>query len=302
MKAGFVIKVLVFLLLFGLFDSGIFAVFKRGLNQYYGFTGKSEILIIGSSASLSGYNIPYLESALDKQVALYAQEGSSLEIRHVMLQHYFSNNEGIVNTVLYEISPRILSNKKMEVNGYKMFYPYMDEKVISKYIVSEEPKHSNYLIHKYIKASRFNNLLIKNSINGYIGFYGNVKKLIVDTTTIMHYKNPQRLEPILLDSSKVHAMEQSIKMIQGNNARIILVNFPVTSFLQESYVKSDYCNYLGFLKALCTKYSNVSLIDLNDNVYNDYHLFSDKGHLNSAGQMEFTQGIIFEMGKLKVTN
>lgn len=302
MKAGFVIKVIVFLVLFGLFDSGIFAVFKKGLNQYYGFTRKSEILIVGSSASLSGYNISYLESALDKQVALYAQEGSSLEIRYVMLQHYFNNNSGIVNTVLYEISPRILSNRKMEVNGYKMFYPYMDDLVISKFIVSEEPKYSNYLMHKYIKTSRFNNHLIKNSINGYIGFYGNVKTLIVDTTTIMHFKNPERLEPILLDSAKVHAIEQSIKLIQDNNARIILVNFPVTSFLQESYLKSDYGNYLAFLKTLCEKYSDVSLIDLNKNGYNDYHLFSDKGHLNSKGQMEFTQGVISELTKVKNEN
>lgn len=299
MRKKFLIKLLIFLILFLLIDNGIFLILKKGLDKYYGFGKNSEILIIGSSVSIAGYYIPLLQSALNMKVALYAQIGASLELRYVMLNHFLKSNTGKVKIVLYEVSPIMLSYKGLATNGYKLLYPYMEDSVINNYIVTKEARLSNYIMHKYIKTSRFDNHLLKYSFLGYLGFYSNVKNLIIDTATIAKLRNKERLEHILLDSLKIKTIEQSIHLIHENNAHTILINFPMTNFLKNSYFKDDYDQYLSFLQGLVKKFPDVSFIDLNINEFNDYHMFSDEVHLNTKGQKKFTEAICSELKQLR---
>jgi hypothetical protein len=291
MKNSFLMKLFIFTILFILLDNCIFFVFKNGLDKYNGFDKNAEILISGSSVSIVGYNISSIESRLNKKVALYAQNGASLELRYTMLKHFLNRNRGTVKIVLYEVTPIMLSNKRLGVNGFKMFYPYLDDDEINTYIVSEEAKYSNYILHKYIKTSRLNVSHLKYSIQGYLGFYENVKNMTVDTTTLNNLKKMENIEPILLDKSKIETIEQTINLIHDNNARIVLVNFPMTSMLKNSYNKDDYNQYIFFLQSLVKEFPYVSFIDLNVDEFNDYQLFSDKGHLNTKGQRKFSEEI-----------
>jgi hypothetical protein len=290
MRKKFLINSLVFLCLFILLDYGLFFLLRKGLDKYYGFGKSPDILIVGSSASLSGYDIEIMESTLGRKVALYAQEGSSLDLRHTMLNHFLNNNKASISLVLFEISPRNFFNRGLAENSHKLFYPYMEDPVIDEYIAAEETKRTNYYIHKLIRTSRFNYHLLKYSFQGHLGFSKNVKNSIVDTTSFAHH-NTNALESIILDSAKVNILEKSIKLIRENNAMAVLVNFPVTTFLQETYNKDDYVQYLALLTGFALQFEGVSFIDLNVDECTDYHLFSDRGHLNRMGQLKFTREI-----------
>ncbi len=290
MQKKFLIKSLIFVGLFFIMDYGWFFLLRKGLDRYYGFGKSPEILIIGSSASISGFDIEMMESTLGRKVAIYAQEGSSLDLKYTMLSHFLNKNKASLSTVILEISPRNFFNRGLAENSHKLFYPYMDDPIIDDYIASEETKTTDYYIHKLIRTSRFNNYLLKYSVQGHLGFHENVKSSIVDTTAFTHH-NTNVLEAIILDSAKVKVLEKSINLIHENNAFAVLVNFPVTTFLQETYNTDDYIQYLALLTGLTQEYEGVSFIDLNIDKCNDYRLFSDRGHLNRMGQLNFTREI-----------
>lgn len=286
----FFIKSVAFLGLFLLMDYSLFFLLKRGLDKYYGFGKSPDILIVGSSASLSGYDVDLMEATLGRKVALYAQEGSSLELRYIMLNHFLEKNKGSVSLVLFEVSPRNFFNRGLAANSHKLFYPYMDDPVIDEYITSAETKTTTYYIHKLIKTSRFNHHLLKYSFQGHMGFNKNVKGSTVDTTSIARH-DTEELEAIILDSIKVKTLMKSINLIRETNASAILINFPVTTFLQETYNKEDYDQYINLLCNIAQIFEGVSFIDLNVDECNDYSLFSDRGHLNRIGQLKFTKEI-----------
>lgn len=287
-------KLSIFIALFLILDFSLFFLLKSGLDKYYGFGKSPDILIIGSSASLSGYDVDVMETALDKKVSLYAQEGSSLMLRYIMLNHFLTSNKGSVTTVLFEVSPRNFFDRGLAANSHKLFYPYLDDTVIKNYIVSEETKPSNYYVRKLIRTSRFDNNLLKYSFQGHVGFNKNVKHSMVDTITFAR-RDSENSEAIIMDSMKIKSLEQSINLILDNHANAVLVNFPVTKFLQDTYVREDYNQYLNMLQSLTLKYKGVSLLDLNIETYNDNQLFSDMGHLNRAGQLRFTEKICTEL-------
>jgi hypothetical protein len=281
-------KLIVLITLFFIIDNVISFLLLKGINKYYGIGSNSEILINGSSMTMAGFNKEEMEFILNKEISIYARNGCGVEERYEMLVHYFNKDNGRTKTVLYETNPLLFSNKKTAANTYKLFFPFMDDPFVNDYIKSEASL-SDYLVHKLIKTSRFDETLFINALKGYISSHENVKNIVVDINTILPLEKQKNTLHIEYDSIKVEIFKKSIQLIHNIGAEVILVNMPMTRQKGETFKHTEYQQYLFFLEQFSNEHPNVSLINLNTDLFNDYHLFSDPLHLNASGQKKLTE-------------
>src|SRR6478735_634314 len=117
----FLKRLAAFAIIFLLIDYTASIWMLKGLNKFYGFDNKPEILINGSSMTLSGFHRTDIEKKTAKRVCVYAKEGVGVEDRYAMLAQFFSEHPGTVKTVIYEVNPLLFSSKLTAANTYTIF-------------------------------------------------------------------------------------------------------------------------------------------------------------------------------------
>jgi hypothetical protein len=278
--------------LFFVIDLASSAVILKGLNKFYGFDKKPEILINGSSMALAGFNKSAIENQIGKNVAIYAKEGVGLEDRYAMLKQFFSDNSNPVKKVIYELNTLLLSSKMTATNIYTIFYPYMDNHAIDNYIQSKAT-NTEYYIHKIFRSSRFDVLTINLGVKGYMGKYENFKSNAIDPGIEYFTKKDVGKVPVEMNEEKKRIFETTLQLIHQHEADVILVMMPIyyqkkATFDSVSFNKLDlyYRNLSGHGK-------NVSYLDLNSPDFTHNALiYSDILHLNREGQKKVTAAIV----------
>lgn len=291
MLSSFVKKILLVALLFFVMDSILSFFLLKGINQYYGFEDDSELLINGSSMSMSGFNRDLIENQTGIKTAFYAKEGVNIEERLVMLQHYFSEHPNTVKTVIYEINPLLFSGHATADNVYTTFYSFIDNAFIKKYI-RDQADPTDYFIHKWVRSTRYDAQLIVTSLRGYFGSYENYKAAVIGTQELKVLNAARGAYSIGFNKDKIRVFEESIQLIKRHHAKVILVMMPMVyeksmTFDQEGLkVFENY--FLSFSRNQSIRYVNFNLESISRNT----SLFSDPVHLNINGQTKLTNMIV----------
>ena len=191
----------VLIMLFFLFDYLISQFLINGLNRYYGIDGDAEILINGSSISMSGFNRIEMEQLTQKKVANYSHEGVTIEERLAMINHFFSENSEGAESVIFEVTPILFSDINLAENIYTIFFPYMGNRAINDYIKEKAPK-TDYCLHKTIKTSRFDARLLNQVIRGYLGTFQNFKNVGLETNRFMYLTDEKGTVPIVMNPTE----------------------------------------------------------------------------------------------------
>ena len=288
----FFLRLVVFLLIFFAIDLVTSSFMLNGLNKFYGFNGKPAILINGSSMSLSGFNKSEIEKQLQTRVAIYAKEGVGVEDRHAMLQQFFSNRSQAVKTVIYELNPLLFSKTLTAANVYTIFYPFMDNKAIDKYIKNRAPA-KEYFAHKFFRSSRFDALTINLAVKGYMDKYENFKTNAIDPATAYFTTKDAGKVKVEMSPEKLSVFEQSLKLVKENNARVVLVMMPIYYQKRATFDSSSYQKLDSYFRQLSGAGTNISYLDLNKpEITRNALLYSDVLHLNRDGQNSVTAAIV----------
>ena len=290
--AGFASRIIIFLLLFSGLDFAASKFMLKGLNKFYGFDKKPEILINGSSMSLSGFHKTAIESQVNQKVAIYAKEGVGIEDRYAMLQQFFLDHQGSVKTVIYEVNPLLFSDKLTAANVYTIFYPYMDNKAIDEYIHNRAGS-LEYYAHKYCRASRFDVLTINFALKGYMNNYDNLKTNAINPETAYFSKEEHGKKMVDFNKEKMAVFEKTMKLLQDNNTKVVMVMMPIYYQKRATFDSASFSQLDLFYKGYAESNRNMYYLDLNTNdLTHNASIFSDVLHLNREGQKKVTESVV----------
>jgi hypothetical protein len=285
-------KVFLFGFFFFLIDYGISELLLEGLYKHSGLNSNAEILINGSSMSLAGFNKNNIESSTHKSVAFYSRNGVSLEDRSIMLKHYFSIQNQKTKLTILEINPLLFSKRFTAANVYVLFLPFMDDNAINNFIKDKTSKDV-FLLHKFIRTTRYNSDLVSVAIKGYLGIYENKKNQVLDTNSLNRLKKIENSVPVEFNIEKVAIFKKLIAQTQLNSANIILVNMPIYENKMKTFRKKDYDVFISFIKKFSEGNKNILFLDLNQaEITSHADFFSDPLHLNYQGQKKATSLLI----------
>lgn len=264
----------------------------KGLNKFYGFDKAPAILINGSSMSLSGFHKTEIEKQVNQKVAVYAKEGVGVEDRYAMLQQFFSDQHSSVKTVIYEVNPLLFSHKLTAANVYTIFYPFMDNKAIDEYI-NKRATRLEYYVHKYLRSARFDVLTINFVLKGYMNNYDNFKTNSINPETAYFTNEESGKKMIEFNKDKVAVFEKTIKLLQDNNTKVVLVMMPVYYQKQATFDSTSYYQLGDYYKKFTGSKKNIFFLDLNtNNIAHNALFFADVLHLNREGQKKVTEAVV----------
>jgi hypothetical protein len=292
------LKHLIFVILaFLTIDYVISVVVYEGLTRYYGFKNAPEILINGSSMSMSGLDSKLMETSIKKNVAMYAREGVNVQDRLVMLKHFFSEHKSTI-AVVYEINPLLFSEIPTSANAYSLFYPFMDNKDIQNYIWNRTD-WVDYAIHRWIRCTRFNAQLLIASMRGYLNKYSNYKTGLVDPQELASLKGSRNRSTISMNEVNIENFRESMNIISEHKATTLLVMMPMVKEKLETFDSVSYQSFSHYFEQFAKENKNVIFFNLNTDPSNcEAVLFSDPLHLNEDGQRTCTELINEELKKM----
>lgn len=288
---AFLLRMAAFLIIFLVIDYTASIWMLKGLNKYYGFDIKPEILINGSSMILAGFHRTDIEKKTGKRVCIYAKEGVGVEDRYAMLAQFFSEHPGTVKTVIYEVNPLLFSSRLTATNTYTIFYPFIDNNAINEYI-KERAGWSDYIVHKYCRSARFDARTINFVLKGYKNDYDNFKSAALNPETIYFPGETSGKVVIEKNEAKLNVFEKTMQLLSGNGTKVILVMMPIYYQKQATFDSSSYNKLVAYYKNYASKNKDVNYFDLNTGeLSHNALLFSDLLHLNREGQRKITESI-----------
>ena len=238
---------------------------------------------------MSGFNRKIISLKTGKKVASYCQEGASVEDRYAMIRHFLLNEGTHVHSVIYEVNPLIFSEQVTAENVYTRFYPYMDEWSIDQYISKNAPPW-DYLIHKFIRTSRFDSRLLISITKGYLGRYDDVKLNSLKENEIKSLVVRRNTLPVILNKKLMTTFENTISLISNNSANTIIVMMPMYYVKKQSFDRIGYKKLSLYFENFCQNKANVKYIDLNrSKMTYSVSYFTDPLHFNVYGQTKLSE-------------
>lgn len=281
-------RILVFILFLSTLDLFISLILEKGINRYYGLDSNAEVVLIGHSHLMLALDKTMLENILGVKVAKYTRPGVNVADRLVMLQHYFTGDNKNCRAVVYSIDPWLFTTEGLSKNSYTLFYPFMDNQQVDRYIYSETKDTFDYFRHKLFRSSRFDALLLNAAIRGYLGSWSNLKygKLNKDMLDIQIAAGDYR--KINIDKRNIDYFEENLKFLKNKNIKVVILNTPIYHVLTDIQ-KEKYLTVMTIIKNMSLKYHNVYYLDLSPQYSYANELFYDPIHLNPDGQKYVTK-------------
>jgi len=269
---------------------------KDGLDKYFGLNREAEVLCIGHSHTVLGINASQLEQRLGVPVAKYAIAGAETMSRMAMLQQYFSEHTNSVNLVIYDVDANTFNSKAISFNAYKLFYPYMDNSEIDRYVRDNSGSWSEYATRRSLKLLRYNSPTAQKTPslrNMAIGGHVAKEKYYTDRLDITRVQkdihNGKKVT-FNIDDESVRAFEETIKFVRARNVKIALVYIPTIDLLHD-LDRRNYERIIGMFQQYADKDPGVMFLNFNPEYDHRYELFFDPTHLNRKGQLLVTDDL-----------
>lgn len=286
-----IISILLFIILFLSVDWVISLLLNKGIDNYFGLSQHSQVLLIGHSHLMLATNKENLEKGIGKKISKYCREGVNVQDRYVMIKQYLESPfSDSLQYVFYGVDQFMFTSAGLSKNSYKLFYPFMDSEAMNQYIKDNAKDEYDYWAHKIIRSTRYSDALINSAIRGLRNDWSNYKSGELDVTVLQKeiFKGKQR--KINFEKDLMDVFEKTMQLLIERNIRVILVNSPIAQPLNE-YEPEAYKQAISYFKEK-TNNRLIEYWDYNPEYSNQYNLFFDPIHLNPIGQKVITDQII----------
>lgn len=275
-------------------------VMMRGVNNYYGLNCKANVLLIGHSHLMLATDKSRLEKETGLAVAKYCREGVNCTDRKTMVEHFLNNgNADSLKVVLYGVDLYSFSADGLSKNAYQLFYPFIDNKYIDKYLQKYAPR-SDYWLHKIVKTTRFNNDGMKNSVwRGWADNWDNLKFNTIDVESYRKQLADGNEREIKMNPQLIKDFKSTVEMLTDRGIKVILVNTPTIDILN-SYHGDKYRQIIRWYADYADTSPLIEFWDLTDGNSDDHTIFSDRIHLNARGQQKITTQLIDSLRSLNL--
>ena len=280
-------------------DSVINIIMMRGVNHYYGLDQKPEILLIGHSHLMLATDKERLENETGLSVSKYCREGVNVSDKKAMVEHFISTgNSDSLKYVLYGVDLATFTGDGLSQNSYKLFYPFIDNPIIGKFI-KEQAAPTDYWLHKLVSSTRFNDDGLKNSaIRGWLGNWSNLKTNTIDVEAYKKRLANGDERHIQMNDELIKQFDETVSLLTNKGIKVILVNTPTLDLLN-GFEPEKYAQIINWYSRYAEGNQYVDFWDFNPMYESDYSIFSDRLHLNQKGQRIITEEIIERINSLQ---
>lgn len=272
-----------------------------GLNQFYGLTQQSDILLIGHSHLMLAVNKEQLENGTEMKVSKYTREGVNVFDRHYMIKQFLdSKYSDSLKVVFYGVDQFTFVRSGLSENSHKLFYPFIGDLIIVQFIKGNEPNRIDYYKYKFFPLTRYSDVLINASLRGWRRDFSNRKVGILDVEAYRQRiasADHQFDRDLQIDPELLARFQESINMITERGIKVILINTPIIDILNDSDPKS-YQAVMQIYKDLAAANELVEYWDFNPDFSANYSIFYDPIHLNPKGQEMITAALIKRLKRL----
>lgn len=276
---------------FFILDFAIGKFLQRGLDRYFGLNGNSEILLIGHSHLMLSVDKKMLEDSLGVKVSKYCREGVDVITRDRMIDHYLSlPDKDSLKVVIYGVDQYMFNPNGLSDNVYKLFYPFMDNENIDRFI-QDNATPKDYWIHKLIRTSGYNDMLINSSLRGWSNNWSNYKNGSINIDALRGENKGKQLRPIIVDEQLKNTFEASIKKLTDRGVNVVLLNTPIVKEYND-YEPEKRAEIIDYFQSLSGSSPLIHYWDLNPKYADHYDIFYDPIHINVEGQPIITNEVI----------
>ena len=283
-------KLVIGIVLFFIADFGGSLILLIGLNKHYGLNDEAEIFIVGHSHMMMGVDKKGLEDNLHCSVAKYTRSGVTIDQRKLMTEQYlYSEKSSKLKIALVGVDCFTLSEGGISANSHTLFYPFMDEERIGKYI-EKQSTFLEYWQHKILHLTRYSDDLINASFRGWKGDDKNYKNGQINLEEYRLQRNKWKSNIEIRPELKI-ILEDLIEELIAKNIQVYLVNTPTLG--DNNHIeKEQYDRVISYYHSLADNNNMVTFVDFNPKYEYEYRLFFDPLHLNVTGQKIITDSLI----------
>lgn len=286
-----ILSILLFIFVFICIDRGIGWILNKGLNRYFGLTQYSEVLLIGHSHLMLAVDKCNFEQGIGHSVSKYCREGVNAADRYEMVKQYLSSPySDSLRVVLYGVDQFMFTGEGLSKNSYKLFYPFMDEKNMNKYIRASAD-FTDYWVHKLICSTRYSDALINSAMRGYRNDWSNYKVGNLDIDLLKEQISRGEQRHIHFEQDLMGYFEKTLNLLTQRGIKVVLVNTPIVAPLNEN--EPDlYQQIISYFQEKANSSPLIYYWDFNPQYSMQYEIFFDPIHLNSNGQKIINAAII----------
>jgi hypothetical protein len=260
--------------------------------KYYGFNTDAKLLLNGSSQLMLALDKKKIESETGLKVAKFTREGVNLTDRELMLEAYLNTNKAKPEYVIYSADQFMFTAEGLSLNSYTFFYPLMGNPDIDLYLKNKCKDRKAFLIHKFIKCTRYDMLLINSSIRGYMGDWSNKKTGELNIHSLEKNISSGNIRKVKIDSTLLNSFQKSMSLLKRNNIEVILLYLPYADKLEYNDPKRE--EVIHILKHFSDTNPGFHFLDYSE-FLRENSFFFDPNHLNPAGQKIATDQLIKDL-------
>ena len=261
-----------------------------GLDKYFGLNTPAKVLLIGHSHLMLATDKKDMEAKLGVPVAKYCREGVNVADRYQMVKHYLDTKYAdSLKVVLYGVDQFMFTGEGLSANSYKLFYPFMDDKVMDNYI-RKEALPLDYWQHKLICTTRYSDALLNSAIRGWMSIWDNYKYGQLDVQQLQLDIKRGKQRHIHFEKNLIDLFEETLKLLIDKGIRVVLINTPIAQPLNE-YEPEKYQKMIDYFKKLDEQNDSIAYLDFNPRYSDQYDLFFDPIHVNPEGQKVLSREI-----------
>jgi hypothetical protein len=286
------LKVLLLVLFFLAADLGLFHILKLGMDKYYGFTKKADILLVGHSHTVLGLDAEKLEQGLNVPVAKYATAGANVLDRYWMIRQYVETHPS-VRFVVYDVDPRLFDSEGLSSASYTLFLPYLDDRAMASYM-KQEATWQEYYSGRLVRTTRFRDQTLNIALRGLFDKVENKKAGRFNMNNVENYLAREQGRAIRLNPESIQCFRDTIAYLTDQNISVILLFIPVVDLLNDIDPAAQERVVEIFEDA--ARDNNVFFFNYNDEYEHKHELFYDLRHLNREGNRLVTDRLSSDLG------
>lgn len=292
------VKIIGFMFLaFFILDNILGIFLTKGLEKYYGLKTDAKIALVGHSHLMLGVDKNLLEKELKVPVADYTRAGVNIADRKIMIEQLLKQNTKL-QIIIYGIDAWSFTGEGLSANSYTLFYPFLGTKEIDSYVKSQT-SFFNYWLHKLVRTSGFDELLVSSSFRGYLHDWSNLKIGHVDTMKLRKVIANGDFRKIDNSNENINILKQSIKELENRNIKVILLYIPTIDIYNQAEPEK-FKRTLDIINSFTKEFTNVSILNYLEPYSHDYSLFFDPIHMNPEGQKTITMQLIKDLKSEKI--
>lgn len=289
-----------FVFLFAIIDRGTKSILNFGLDRYFGLNQLSKILFIGHSQLMLAVDKQTFEQAIQSSISKYCREGVNVADRNAMIKQYLSLPcSDSLKVVFYGVDQFLFTGAGLSQNSYKLFYPFIDNPNIDRYI-KESTNEYDYWLHKIICSTRYSDALINSAIRGWRKDWSNYKEGNLNIEALIKQINQGQQRRIHFEKELVDSFEETLHVLTQKNIKVILVNTPIAKPLND-YEPEAYQKMIHYFEQKAATSPLIYYWDMNPEYSENYELFFDPIHLNPKGQKVITKQLIINSKQINLT-